>query len=163
MPDEVLEHSGHARIVVQGDGHRRVFTDPGRSLVIVAFDQPAQQVQALFIARAPQPVDAIATIFASAVEVVDLHPRDCRVIRFAQQEHTQIARLARRIERNVDAVHQSSITIPIHVHRHAGAHVEGVGRPISGLGGAAEPDRRVHAATQIRPFDRDESRPLNRH
>src|SRR5262249_20678981 len=47
LPDEILEHSRHARVVVQGDSHRSVFTDPGRRLIIVAFDQPAQQIQAL--------------------------------------------------------------------------------------------------------------------
>src|SRR5262249_26680366 len=101
LPDEILQHSRHARIVVQGDGHRRMLADFD---CLPPFDERAQQIQALFIAGASQPVDAIAAVFANAVEVVDLYPRNRAVARFAQQEDAQVAGLARRIERDVNPV-----------------------------------------------------------
>src|SRR5262249_42042330 len=158
--DEILQHSRHARVVVQGDGHRRMLGDFD---CLLPFDERAQQIQALFIAGASQPVDSIAAVFTDAVEIVNLHPRNRAVVRLAQQEDAQVAGLARRIERNVNPVisrHRIPFAVPINVNRHAGPHVERVGRPESSLSGASKPDRRVYPASQIRPINRNESWPL---
>src|SRR5262245_27683589 len=126
------------------------------------FDQPPQLVQTLFIARAPQPVDAIAAEITDAVEVVDLHSRNRAVVGFAQQKDAQVARYARRIERNAGPVPKSPFAIPIDVNRYARPHVETICGPVSCLSGASEPDGRVHPASQIRSLDRNESGTLNR-